>query len=59
MTTELATARVASDPQVAHRLAVTWQHPHTRSIQPVGVLTCDTGGFTFAYLARADEVDGF
>jgi hypothetical protein len=41
------------------RLAVAWQHPSTRSIEPVGLLTCDEAGFMFAYLARASTVEGF
>lgn len=44
---------------VAHRLAVAWQHPVSRSIQPVGLLTCDTEGFRFDYLRSAAHVEGF
>lgn len=41
------------------RLAVAWQHPESRLIEPVGLLTCHEGGYRFDYLARATEVAGF
>ncbi len=41
------------------RPAVSWQHPASRLIEAVGLLTCDDGGLAFGYLARADLVDGF
>jgi len=41
------------------RLAVTWQHPHSRRHEPVGLLTCDDKGFHFKYLHRASSVEGF
>lgn len=43
----------------AERLAVAWQHPLNRRIEPVGVLTCTAAGFSFSYLRSAAEVDGF
>lgn len=43
----------------AERLAVAWQHPGNRRIQPVGVLTCSAMGFAFSYLRSAAEVEGF
>ncbi len=50
MTTELL---------VAHRLVVTWQHPVFFSTRPVGLLSCTTDGYRFAYLEAAREVTGF
>jgi len=45
--------------EAAARLAVTWQHPHGRRHEPVGLLTCDDKGFHFKYLHRASSVEGF
>jgi hypothetical protein len=58
----MTTASPASDGVLsgtASQLAVSWQHPVSRLIEPVGLLTCDDDGFAFGYLARADLVDGF
>lgn len=41
------------------RLAVTWQHPHSRRHEAVGMLSCDDHGFHFRYLRRAEGVQGF
>jgi hypothetical protein len=41
------------------RLAVAWQHPDSRLIEPVGLLTCHEDGYQFGYLARATDVPGF
>jgi len=41
------------------RLAVSWQHPHNRRHEPVGLLSCDDHGFHFRYLRRAQDVPGF
>lgn len=41
------------------RLAVAWQHPKSRAIRPVGILTCAESGFDFRYLSSASQVDGF
>jgi hypothetical protein len=48
-----------TDTVTSHRLAVAWQHPVTRAMTPVGMLTAVDGRFTFAYLRRACDVDGF
>lgn len=59
MSTELLSVPLASDLDVTHKLGVTWQHPDTRSIQPVGLLTCNTSGWEFAYLRVTSEVTDF
>lgn len=59
MSTELLSAPVVSGLDVNHKLAVTWQHPDTRSIQPVGLLTCSTSGYQFSYLRDAATVTDF
>lgn len=41
------------------RLIVSWQHPITRAIEPVGQLTFDGHEYKFDYFARARDVDGF
>lgn len=48
-----------TDPSVDHRLAVAWQHPETRRITAVGLLTCAESTYTFAYLWSARGVAGF
>lgn len=45
--------------ETTRHLAVAWQHPVTRAMAPVGMLTAADGRFTFAYLPRARDVDGF
>ena len=59
MTTELLSVHPLHGLEVTHRLVVTWQHPGSRSIQPVGVLTCTGDGFAFSYLEAAREVPDF
>jgi hypothetical protein len=59
MTTELLSVHSTHELEVTHRLVVTWQHPESRSIQPVGVLTCSTEGFAFSYLDAARRVPDF
>lgn len=49
----------ATDGMVLHRLLVCWQHPATRAIEPVGVLSYAGKLYQFQYLVRAAEVDGF
>lgn len=41
------------------RLVVCWQHPTTRAIEPVGLLSYTGREYRFVYLARASEVEGF
>lgn len=41
------------------RLLVAWQHPHTRVISPVGVLTHESDHYTFAYLTAALDTAEF
>jgi hypothetical protein len=41
------------------RLAVAWQHPATRAIEPVGILECDEAGYRFCYVRNAFNVEGF
>lgn len=48
-----------SETETSRRLAVAWQHPVTRAMAPVGMLAAADGRFTFAYLRRARDVDGF
>lgn len=43
----------------AHRLLVCWQHPVTRAIEPVGVLSYVGHLYHFQYLARAADLEGF
>jgi hypothetical protein len=44
---------------VARRLIVTWQHPDTRSISPVGRLDFDGTSYSFRYIKHALSVPGF
>ena len=41
------------------RLAVAWQHPTTRAIEPVGILECDEAGYRFCYVRNALNIEGF
>ncbi|MGC5165670.1 hypothetical protein [Luteimicrobium sp. DT211] len=41
------------------RMIVAWQHPDSRAILPVGVLTRTERDYTFAYLESVREIDGF
>jgi hypothetical protein len=43
----------------ARRLVVTWQHPMTRSIEPIGFLSYDGGPYGFAYIRHALDVAEF
>lgn len=43
----------------SQRLIVTWQHPTTRAVSPVGVLSYDGVIYSFDYLLGADAVEGF
>lgn len=43
----------------ARRLAVAWQHPDSRAIQPVGVLEFDGARFRFFYVGNVRSVEGF
>lgn len=44
---------------VGLRLAVAWQHPGTRRITAVGLLTCNESSYAFSYLRSASLVEGF
>jgi hypothetical protein len=44
---------------VARRLAVAWQHPVTRAIQPVGILEFDGVRYRFCYVRNAQGIEGF
>ncbi|MGP9788040.1 hypothetical protein ACT3UD_17250 [Glutamicibacter sp. 287] len=45
---------------VVTMLAVTWQHPQTREISPIGLLTHDVNGtYKFAYIHNVLTVQGF
>jgi len=48
-----------ASPRVLRRLAVAWQHPVTRAIEPVGILECDEAGYRFRYVRNALQVEGF
>lgn len=48
-----------ASPRVLQRLAVAWQHPQTRAIEPVGILEYDEAGYRFRYVRNALSVDGF
>lgn len=41
------------------RLAVAWQHPETRHIQPVGLLWQRNERYYFRYVSNVHQVDGF
>jgi len=51
-----ATSSAAGAPR---RLVVTWEHPDTRAISPVGFLTYDGSTYVFVYLRQALEAEGF
>lgn len=44
---------------VLARAAVTWQHPASRRIEAVGMLSCTAEGYRFGYLQGAVRVPGF
>ncbi|SMQ75235.1 hypothetical protein SAMN06295909_3729 [Plantibacter sp. VKM Ac-1784] len=48
-----------SERDSTQKLVVTWQHPHTRDVSPVAILTQDPSGYRFEYLSRASAVPGF
>lgn len=58
-TSTFAPGTGSSERTVVQRLAVAWQHPVTRRIQAVGLLTCGPAGFQFAYLRAAGGVEDF
>src|SRR6266487_4370058 len=41
------------------RLAVAWQHPESRTIQPVGLLVYDGERYLFEYVRNAQNVEDF
>jgi hypothetical protein len=45
--------------QTSRRLVVTWQHPATRSIEPIGFLSYDGHEYSFAYIRHSLDVEGF
>jgi hypothetical protein len=57
----LATVGSQPTPQdgAARHLIVTWQHPTTRSISPVGRLDFDGVTYSFSYIRNALTVDNF
>lgn len=55
----LGAAPSLTDRSAGRRLAVAWQHPETRRITAVGLLTCSDSCYTFAYLRSAAAVEGF
>lgn len=58
-TSTLGAAPSFTDPAVGRRLAVAWQHPGTRRITAVGLLTCSDSSYSFSYLRSAAAVEGF
>lgn len=51
-------AQDVSADNVEH-LVVTWQHPETRDVSPVGLLAWDGASYSFDYLEAARDVDDF
>jgi hypothetical protein len=49
----------ASHQVVARRLVVTWQHPITRAIQPVGLLAFNGSRYSFCYIENARKAQDF
>ena len=47
------------DPRNVQKLVVTWQHPESREVWPVGLLAWDEQRYTFDYLAAAGSVEDF
>lgn len=58
-TSTLGAAASPTDHAVSHRLAVAWQHPVTRRITAVGLLTCSESSYAFSYLRSAAGVQDF
>lgn len=58
-TSTLHAARSFADRSLDRRLAVAWQHPETRRITAVGLLTCSQSSYSFSYLRSATAVQGF
>lgn len=58
-TSTLGAAALSSDRAAGRRLAVAWQHPVTRRITAVGLLTCSESSYTFSYLRSAAWVEDF
>lgn len=52
-------ARGNSSPGPARRLVVAWQHPDSRSIDPVGFLSYDGRSYRLAYIRHALQVRDF
>lgn len=59
MSTTLAPERATATPGVEDRMLVVWQHPRSRSMEPVAILGRSVSGYTFRYLRRAREVSQF
>lgn len=62
MTASTSTGPVRSpstEAPVARRLAVAWQHPDRRSIQPVGLLSHMGDHYEFHYIQNASDIEGF
>ena len=58
-TSTLSAAPSFTDRAVGQRLAVAWQHPGTRRITAVGLLTCGESSYSFSYLRSAADVEAF
>lgn len=58
-THESLTAAKDAVQQPSRRLIVTWQHPISRAIEPIGVLLKDTQGYEFRYIRNAHDVKDF
>lgn len=58
-TSTLGASPSLTDPSAGRRLAVAWQHPETRRITAVGLLTCGDSSYNFSYLRSAAAVEGF
>jgi hypothetical protein len=48
-----------TQPADARRLVVTWQHPGTRKIAPIGFLSYDGHVYRFMYIRNVTQVEGF
>lgn len=55
----LTAAKTAVQQPSSRRLIVTWQHPITRAIDPIGVLLKDARGYEFSYIRNAYNVKDF
>lgn len=52
-------AGAPSQEDEVQRLIVSWQHPVTRALEPVGLLSFDGVDYRFVYLQRAITLEGF